>query len=226
MWKFRPFFLVFIVFAVGAAAFLAPVYYRKVPSYPLSLEGKVLTFAAQNPFRECLVVSKSRHLIYYCSNGFIVRNVKWGGFDIGFPAPIAIGSGKHNETPVGEYFISTKNPDSRYTLFLGLSYPNIADANKAIELGDRLSPSDYRRIVTANILKTEPPVDTPLGGTYGIHGAPTYMKYAVDRMEKADPDLIYVTKKDDTRGCVAVEHRVLRFLYANIEIGTPVLILE
>ncbi len=218
--------MVFIVFVIGAAAFLAPAYYRKVPSYPLSLEGRVLTFAAQHPFRECLVVSKSRHLIYYCSNGFIVRSAKWGGFDIEFPAPIAIGSGKQNETPVGEYFISTKNPDSRYTLFLGLSYPNIADANNAVELGYRLSPSDYRRIVTANILKTEPPVDTPLGGTYGIHGAPTYMKYAVDRMEKADPDLIYVTKKDDTRGCVAVEHRVLRFLYANIDIGTPVLILE
>ena len=155
-----------------------------------------------------------------------MRSVKWGGFDIEFPAPIAIGSGKQNETPVGEYFISTKNPDSKFTLFLGLSYPNIADANKAVELGYKLSPSDYRRIVTANILKTEPPVDTPLGGTYGIHGAPTYMKYAIDRMEKADPDLIYVTKIDNTRGCVAVEHRVLRFLYANIDVGTPVLILE
>ncbi|MCX5749043.1 MAG: L,D-transpeptidase [Candidatus Saganbacteria bacterium] len=173
-----------------------------------------------------MVISKSKHLIYYCNNGFIVRNVSWKGFDLKFPAPIAIGMGGRYETPAGEYYICQKNADSRFTLFLGLSWPNIADANKAVELGSRLSASDYRRIVAANILRAQPPWDTPLGGTYGIHGAPTYMKYAIDRMEKKDPDLIYVTKRDNTRGCVAVEHRYLKFLFANVDEGTPVLIVN
>ena len=198
----------------------------KLPSLPITLDGRVAIFAAKYPTQDCLVVSKSRHLLYYCRNGFVVRSARWDGFDMFFPCPIAIGSGKRNETPTGEYFISVKNEYSRYTLFLGISYPSIADANTAYELGYRLTPYDYRRIVVANLLRTEPPVDTPLGGTYGIHGAPTYMKAAIDRMERSDPNLIYVTRTDNTRGCIAVEHRVLRYLFANVDVGTPILILN
>jgi len=80
--------------------------------------------------------------------------------------------------------------------------------------------------VKANLLRQTPPWDTPLGGTYGIHGAPTYMRAAVDTMERREPGLIRVTKSDNTRGCIAVEHRVLRYLYANIDEGTPILILN
>ena len=203
-------------------------YFRtgKTVAGELSLDGKALRFASRYLNEDSIVISKSKHLIYYCKNGFIVRNVSWDGFNISFPAPIAIGMGGRYETPTGEYYICQKNPDSRYTLFLGLSWPNIAVANRAIELGNRLSNYDYKRIVAANLSKTTPPWDTPLGGTYGIHGAATYLKYAVDRMERKDPNLIFVTKTDNTRGCVAVEHRVLRFLYANVDEGTPVLIIN
>ncbi len=193
---------------------------------PLTLEGKVLSFAAKYMNRDCIVISKSKHLFYYCNDGYIVRDAKFGGFDLPFPTPIAIGMGGKYETPCGEYYICQKNPNSRFTLFLGLSWPNIADANKAIELGQRLSNYDYRRIVTANVLRTQVPWDTPLGGTYGIHGAATYLKYAIDKMEKANPNLIYVTKRDNTRGCIALEHRFLKYLYAKVNVGTPVLILN
>lgn len=198
----------------------------KMPSLPMTLDGRALMFAAKYPTQDCLIVSKSRHLLYYCRNGFIVRSANLDGFDIFFPCPVAIGMGGKYETPSGEYFISVKNTYSRYTLFLGISYPSIADANTAYELGAKLTPYDYRRIIVANLLKTEPPVDTPLGGTYGIHGAPTYMKYAIDRMESKDHNLIYVTKTDNTRGCIAVEHRVLRYLFSNVDVGTPILILN
>lgn len=207
-----------------AVAFIHVSNFKK--TYPITLEGQALTFAAKYPTQDCIVISKSRHLLYYCDKGFMVRQAKWDGFDLTFPAQIAIGMGGRYETPVGEYYICQKNAASRYTLFLGLSWPNIADANNAIELGSRLSANDYRRIVAANLLRVQPPWDTPLGGTYGIHGAPTYMKYAVDRMERADHELIYVTKRDNTRGCVAVEHRYLRFLFSNVDEGTPVLILN
>ncbi len=190
------------------------------------LDTRVLEFALNHPGQDSLVVSKSRHLIFYNRGGIPVRRAHHKGFDIEFPAPVAIGSGGINETPEGEYYICQKNPNSRYTLFLGISWPSVAVANRALELGQRLSVSDYRRIVSANLLRQTPPWDTPLGGTYGIHGAPTYMKAAVDAMERRDPGLIRVTKSDNTRGCIAVEHRVLRFLYANIDEGTPILILN
>jgi len=219
---------VLLFFMIAAAMAVAFIHISNISKkvYPITLEGQVLSFAAKYPAQDVLVISKSKHLLYYCNNGLMVRRTAWNGFDLAFPAPIAIGMGGRYETPAGEYYICQKNPNSRYTLFLGLSWPNIADANRAIELGSRLSAYDYRRIVAANVLRQQPPWDTPLGGTYGIHGAPTYMKYAVDRMERGNPDLIYVTKKDNTRGCVAVEHRFLRFLFARVDEGTPVLILN
>lgn len=64
-----------------------------------------------------------------------------------------------------------------------------------------------------------------LPGAYGIHGASTHLASFLERMEKLDPNFIFVTKKDDTRGCVAVENRVIRYLFAKVDLDTPVLIL-
>lgn len=35
-------------------------------------------------------------------------------------------------TPEGEFYIFTKNPKSKYFLGLGISYPNIEDANRGL----------------------------------------------------------------------------------------------
>lgn len=61
-------------------------------------------------------------------------------------------------------------------------------------------------------------------GDYGIHGAPTHLKSYLNKMEKKNPDLVFVTRKDNTRGCVAVENRVIKYLFAQVDVGTPVLI--
>jgi len=62
-------------------------------------------------------------------------------------------------------------------------------------------------------------------GAYGIHGGSTRVARYLDRMEKKDPNFEFVTKKDDTRGCVAVENRVIKYLFAKVEKKTPVLIM-
>ncbi|KAF0132945.1 MAG: hypothetical protein FD145_1480 [Candidatus Saganbacteria bacterium] len=62
-------------------------------------------------------------------------------------------------------------------------------------------------------------------GLYGIHGADTRLASKLNQLESLNPDLVYVTRKDQTRGCVAVENRVIRYLYANIGVNTPVLIM-
>ena len=62
-------------------------------------------------------------------------------------------------------------------------------------------------------------------GAYGIHSAPTKYKAYLEKMEKKDPDFIFATKKDDTRGCVQVENRVIKYLFAKVDVATPVLIM-
>jgi lipoprotein-anchoring transpeptidase ErfK/SrfK len=62
-------------------------------------------------------------------------------------------------------------------------------------------------------------------GAYGIHGAATPLASFLNKMEYLDHDYYFVTKKDDTRGCVAVENRVIKYLYAKVGVNTPVWIL-
>jgi len=59
---------------------------------------------------------------------------------------------------------------------------------------------------------------------YGIHAGPTYLARRYERLELKNPSGKYVTKKDDTRGCVAVETLVMKYLFDKIQVMTPVLI--
>lgn len=61
-------------------------------------------------------------------------------------------------------------------------------------------------------------------GLYGIHGGETYKAKSLALKEKLNPNYRWVTLKDGTRGCVAVETRVIKYLYSKIDVGTPVYI--
>lgn len=62
-------------------------------------------------------------------------------------------------------------------------------------------------------------------GAYGIHSAPTAYRSFLEKMELKNPDFAFATLKDNTRGCVQVENRVIKYLFANVAVGTPVLIM-
>jgi len=62
-------------------------------------------------------------------------------------------------------------------------------------------------------------------GAYGIHSAETRYKNYLEQMEKKDPNFVFATRKDDTRGCVQVENRVIKYLFANVDVNTPVLVM-
>jgi len=62
-------------------------------------------------------------------------------------------------------------------------------------------------------------------GAYGIHSGPTHLAGYYENLEKLDPNIEVVTQKDDTRGCVAVENRVIKYLFAKVDVQTPVLIM-
>ena len=110
------------------------------------------------------------------------------------------GDGK---TPEGAYYVCVKNPNSRYYLSLGVSYPGISDAQKGLDSG-LITQSEYDRIVNAIHSGGIPPWNTPLGGQIMIHGSGA--------------------KYDWTEGCVAVENDVMDILWEHCKVGTHIFI--
>ena len=104
-------------------------------------------------------------------------------------------------TPEGHFYICVRNPRSKFTLSLGLSYPNIEDAERGLRDG-LIGEWDYRRIVEAVRARRQPPWKTALGGEIMIHGA------GADR--------------GGTLGCVGMDDGDIRELYRRLPLGTPV----
>ncbi len=125
-----------------------------------------------------------------------------------FPAAVGAAAGdKRREgdrrTPEGRFYVCLKNPESKYVLSLGLSYPGIEDARRGLRDG-LISAGEYDAIVSAVRAGKPPPWNTALGGEIMIHGKRNGGR--------------------GTLGCVALEDEAIRTLYPRIPVGTPVLI--
>ena len=110
------------------------------------------------------------------------------------------GDGK---TPEGTYYICTRNPDSKFYLSLGISYPNHQDAEEAYEQGS-ITLEQFEQMTQANINGVRPPWDTPLGGEIMIHG--------------------HGSSKDWTAGCIAVEDDVMDIIWRYCSLGAEIII--
>lgn len=147
-----------------------------------------------------IVVYKAKRQLEFYSGEKLLRTYRVG---LGF-SPVEDkqreGDGR---TPEGDFYVFVKNPKSAYYLSLGVSYPNVEDAERGLR--DRLiSRAQYAEIVKANQKKTGPPQYTPLGGLIYIHGAGA--------------------QSDWTLGCVALENEHMRELFDAVVVGTPVTI--
>ena len=109
------------------------------------------------------------------------------------------------KTPVGEYYICTRNEQSRFNLFLGLSYPGIKDARRGLSEG-LISKPECKRIEEVINDKQKPPWHTALGGAIGIHGSGS--------------------NYDWTLGCIALDDADIEELWFTTKFGTPVFIVE
>ncbi len=112
-------------------------------------------------------------------------------------------------TPVGEFYICSKNPRSKFFLSLCLSYPNAEDAERGLA-GGLITVEEHAQIVGAIRSKSLPPQHTRLGGQIYIHGQ--------------DPRQPAGAPKDWTRGCIALANDAMQDLYQRITLGTPVFI--
>ncbi|KAJ49796.1 murein L,D-transpeptidase YafK [Clostridium tetanomorphum] len=106
-----------------------------------------------------------------------------------------------NKTPEGKYYICTKNDKTKYTYFMGISYPNIEDAKEGLK-NNLINKNDYNVIKKAIENKTLPPWNTALGGAVGIHGGGN--------------------KYDWTYGCIAVSNEDIKLLWQYCNYGTTI----
>ena len=147
-----------------------------------------------------IVILKSQRKLELYSAAKLVRTYKIGlGLN---PVPDKQREGDR-ATPEGEFFIFTKNPRSAFHLSLGVSYPNIEDAERGLKSG-LITRAQRNTIVRAIKRKQGPPQDTALGGLIYIHGNGA--------------------SSDWTWGCVALENEDIEELYQAIPVGTPVTI--
>lgn len=108
-------------------------------------------------------------------------------------------------TPTGDLRVVTRNAASSFHRFLGLSYPEIEDADRAEREG-WLSAAAAQRIREQRRAGKQPDWNTALGGEVGIHGGGS--------------------GADWTWGCIAVEDAEIAELWEVTRIGTLVRIEE
>ncbi|HVQ38151.1 MAG TPA: L,D-transpeptidase family protein [Pyrinomonadaceae bacterium] len=147
-----------------------------------------------------IVVKKSKRELKLYSAGSLVRAYKVG---LGLNPVDDKKRQGDRATPEGGFYIFTKNNKSAYYLSLGLSYPNIEDAERGLR--DKLiSRTQHEAIVKAIKRKATPPQHTALGGDIYIHGNGA--------------------GSDWTWGCVALENEDMKELFDAVQVGTPVTI--
>ena len=90
--------------------------------------------AAERPQADRIVIVKSARTMTLFSGGRVLKTYKvaLGGVPIG-PKRI---EGDH-KTPEGSYIINSRNPQSQFHLALHISYPSVADRERARKLGAR-----------------------------------------------------------------------------------------
>jgi murein L,D-transpeptidase YafK len=104
-----------------------------------------------------------------------------------------------NKTPTGVFRVGWINDQSRFKTFIGLDYPNLDYAERALR-EHRIDRMTYEHVRAAWVNGYTPPQDTPLGGQIGIHG-----------IGAGDP-WIHSAGINWTSGCVALDNHQIEAL--------------
>jgi murein L,D-transpeptidase YafK len=110
-------------------------------------------------------------------------------------------------TPLGDFYVCARNPESRFFRSLCLSYPNEEDAERGLADG-LITPAEHAQILEALRARRMPPQHTRLGGEIYIHGEP-----AAGAAH---------TLADWTHGCIALDNAAMLELYDRVALGTAV----
>ena len=147
-----------------------------------------------------LRVFKSRHELELLSKGRLVKRYRVGLGEKGLADKRREGD---HLTPEGRFYVCNRNERSAYHLFLGLSYPGEAAAERGLKEGI-ITKRQRDAIRSALRRRACPPWNTKLGGTVGIHGSGS--------------------STDWTWGCIALEDEGIEELWVACPLGTPVIV--
>ena len=114
-----------------------------------------------------------------------------------------------NKTPTGVFRVGWVNDGSKFKRFIGLDYPNVEYAERAVRDG-RIDHLTYEKIRRAWSSGERPPQNTALGGQIGIHG-----------VGAGDPE-VHSAGINWTSGCVALDNRQIDALRPWVKIGMRV----
>ncbi len=114
-----------------------------------------------------------------------------------------------NKTPLGVFRVGWINDHSRFKTFIGLDYPNLDYAQRALR-ERKIDALTYERIRAAWTNGRTPPQDTLLGGQIGIHG----VGYGDPTIHKAGINW--------TSGCVALDNQQIATLRPWVKVGMRV----
>lgn len=148
------------------------------------------------PEAHFVVVKSKRLLLLFSGSELLEKYTIRPGTEPEGPKP-ARGDGA---TPLGDYYISSRVSDTDLYLFLGISYPNAEDAERAFRKG-RISRRDFDRIRAAIAERRAPPGDTPLGGGIGMRGV--------------------AVRGGRTDGSIALSNEAIEEIWYVTRIGTP-----
>jgi murein L,D-transpeptidase YafK len=149
-----------------------------------------------------IVVSKSKRRLSLYSDGKLVRLYR-----------VALGSSPVEDkvrqgdrrTPEGEFYIFLKNTKSAFYLSLGLSYPNIEDAERGLRDG-LINRKQHDEIVSAIRRQARPPQNTRLGGDIFIHGNGSQGDWTWGCVALDDPDMKELFDAVPLKAKVVIEH--------------------
>jgi len=113
-----------------------------------------------------------------------------------------------NKTPLGNFRIGWIGEQTRYHRFLGLTYPDMDAADRAL-VDWRIDEAQWQQIRRAVQAGRTPPQNTPLGGLIGIHG-----------LGSGDPAVH--REYNWTNGCIALTNAQIDILAEWAKVGTPV----
>lgn len=185
----------FIIFALIAGAFLVS---PSINSEENDITQEIIT----EPQETLIKIFKGDRLLELYVDGQLTDK-----FKIGLGSSPSGDKNKEGDrkTPIGKYYVCTRNDKSQFTLFLGISYPNTLDAKRGLENG-LIDQSILDKVKYANEREVQPPWNTALGGEIGIHGGGN--------------------TTDWTWGCIALSDKDIKKLWKHAKLKTPVEIYE
>ncbi len=157
--------------------------------------------ALHNP---SILVDKSARVLSVFDNGQLVKQYRC---ITGSNTGDKVKSGDM-KTPEGVFYVCVKNPKSKFTRSLGLSYPDAGDAARGLK-AKWITRRQHNQIVDAIRTRRQPLWNTTLGGEIMIHGWRTDANNRV---------------RSGTLGCIAIDDACILELFPQIKTGTQVTI--